>query len=235
MDLQVVLERIVNNARRQGYNIEAAYDGKPLLRARPVAVELARALPPTPLGVCAAARFEAMGEYRQMMRPYQAITGATQLSEAHLRRIADGEAPGNLLEGIYLDLPFPPPVLTGPDLTHIANGHTLVQTAREFLNCLAGYVAEALKGERQFYVWRQTDAPAVVFSISAEAPFGWYLSEAKLAENERLPLRLRRDLQQMLNGSGVRTEGSVERMMNPYNSDPNPFMMNDFLDLDEAA
>jgi hypothetical protein len=176
-----------------------------------------------------------MGEYRRLMRPYQAITGEAQLIEVHLRRIAEGEAPGNLLEGIYLDLPFPAPVLTSPELTHIANGNALVHTAREFSNCLAGYVAEALKGERQYYIWRAPEAPAVVFSISMEAPFGWYLSEAKLAENERLPLRLRQDLQQMLNGCGVRTEGSVEKMMGPYRNDPNPFMMDDFLDLDEAA
>ena len=63
----------------------------------------------------------------------------------------------------------------------------------------------------------------------------WYLSEAKLAENERLPLKLRRDLHRMLNGCGVRTDGSVEKMMGPYRNDPNPFMMDDFLDLDEAA
>ena len=50
-----------------------------------------------------------------------------------------------------------------------------------------------------------------------------------------LPLKLRRDLHRMLNGCGVRTDGSVEKMMNPYRNDPNPFMMDDFLDLDEAA
>jgi hypothetical protein len=169
------------------------------------------------------------------MRPYQAITGASQLSEAHLRRIAEGEAPGNLLEGIYLDLPFPAAVLSGPELTYIPNGQTLVRTAREFSNCLAGYVAEALKGERQYYVWRAPEAPAVVFSISAEAPFGWYLSEAKLAENERLSLKLRQNLHRMLIASGIRTGGSIEKMMNPYRNDLNPFMMDDFLDLDEAA
>jgi hypothetical protein len=198
-------------------------------------VELAQALPPTPLGVRVAARFEGMGEYRRLMRPYKAITGSTQLSEAHLWRIAEGEAPGNLLEGIYLGLPFPAPILSAPDLTHIPDGQTLVRTAREFSNCLAGYVAEALKGERQFYIWRAPDAPEVVFAITCEAPFGWYLSEARLAENERLPLKLRRNLHRMLNVHRVRTEGSVEKMMNPYRSDSDPFMMDDFLDLDEAA
>ena len=121
-------------------------------------IELAQALPPTPLGVRVAARFEAMGEYTRLMRPYQAITGNAQLTEAHLRRIAEGEAPGNLLEGIYLDLPFPAPVLTGPELTHIPDGNALVHTAREFSNCLAGYVPEALKGERLSIVARPIHA-----------------------------------------------------------------------------
>ena len=198
-------------------------------------IELAQVLPPTPLGVRAATRFEAIDEYRRLMRSYQAITGNAQLSEAHLQRIADGEAPGNLLEGIYLDLPFPDPVLTGPGLTHLPDGKALVRTAHEFSNCLADYVAEGLKGERQFYIWHQADAPTVVFSISAEAPFGWYLSEARLANNKRLPQSQREDLFQMLIASQVRTEGSVEKLMNPYRREPRAFLMDDFLDFDEAA
>ena len=198
-------------------------------------IELAQVLPPHPLGIRAAARFEAMGEYHRLMGPYQAITGSAQLSDAHLRRIAEGEAPGNLLEGIYLDLAFPAPVLADAELTHIADGQMLVRTAREFSNCLAGYVAEALNNERQFYVWRRLDAPEVVFAIDSEVPFGWHLSEAKLANNERVPRLLREELKALLEAQGVRTEGSVEKMMGPYRTDANPFMMNDFLDLDEAA
>ena len=169
------------------------------------------------------------------MRPYQAITGVAQLSEAHLRRIADGEAPGNLLEGIYLDLPFPAPILTGSQLTHIADGHELVKTSREFSNCLAGYVTEALNNERQFYIWHQPETPKVVFAIDSEVPFGWYLSETRLAENERVPRRLRDELKLLLKAEGVRTEGSVDKLIGPYRSDHNPFMMEDFLELDEAA
>lgn len=198
-------------------------------------IELAQALPPTPLGVRAAARFEAMGEYRRLMGPYQVITGSARLSDAHLMRIAEGEAPGNLLEGIYLDFPFPAPVLTGPELTHIPDGQTLVRTARKFSNCLADYVAEALNNDRQFYVWHRPDAPAVVFAIDSEAPFGWHLSEAKLADNERVPRPLREELKALLAKQGVRTEGSVEKMMRPYRNDVDPFILDDFLDLDEAA
>ncbi|MDG3039813.1 hypothetical protein [Roseicyclus marinus] len=198
-------------------------------------VELAQALPPTSLGIRAAARFETMEEYRSLMRPYEAITGESKLTNAHLLRIAEGEAPGNLLEGLYLDLPFPAPVLSCPDLTYVADGKALVHTSREFSNCVADYVAEALKGERQFYIWSAPKAPQVVFSINSEGPFGWYLSEAKLANNEKLPLRLRRELEEVLRTCGVRVEGSVERMMNSYRSNPNPYMVHEFFDFEEAA
>lgn len=190
-------------------------------------VLLMNEVPATPLGVRVAARFEVVGEYRLFMAPYRALTMSRQLSEAHMRRIADGEAPANLLEGIYLDRPFPAPALSAPHVTHIADGHALVRAAREFSNCLANYVAEALNNERQFYIWRRPDAPEVVFAIDSEEPFGWYLSEAKLADNERVPRALREVLNEMLEGCGIRTGESVEAMMRPYRNDSNPFGLDD--------
>lgn len=198
-------------------------------------IELMRELPPTPLGVRVATRFEAVEEYRTLMRPYRAITMAQRLTEAHMRRIADGEAPAHLLEGIYLDHPFPAPVLNAPGVSHVADGHALVRTARAFSNCLANYVAEALNNERQFYIWHQSEAPEVVFAIDSEAPFGWYVSEARLADNARLPRKLREALNGLLAGYGIRTDTSVEKLVGPYRNDHNPFMLDDFLDLDEAA
>ena len=41
VDLKTVLERVIGNARRQGYKIEEAYAGQPQLRVRPVAIERA--------------------------------------------------------------------------------------------------------------------------------------------------------------------------------------------------
>lgn len=43
IDLKTVLERIVNNARRQGYEIETRYADRLFLRARPIAIERALA------------------------------------------------------------------------------------------------------------------------------------------------------------------------------------------------
>lgn len=196
---------------------------------------LMRELPATPLGVRVAARIGALGEYREMMRPYRVVAGAEQLTEAHMKRIADGEAPGTLLKGLYLERPFPAPVLTIPGVTHIPNGHTLVRTACEFGNCLRDYVAEALNNERQFYIWRKPAAPEVVFAINSEAPFGWYLSESRLAENERVPRDLKEELDTLLEGHRVRTERSVERLMGQYLREEDEPDFDALFDFDMAA
>lgn len=177
---------------------------------------LMRELPATPLGVRVAAQIGAVGEYRQLMRPYRIVAGAEQLTEGHMKRIAEGEAPGTLLKGLYLERAFPAPVLDIPGVTHIPDGHALFRTAREFGNCLRDYVSEALNNERQFYVWRKPEAPEVVFAINSEAPFGWYLSESRLAKNEQVPCELGEELDALLDEHGVRTERSLARMMRHY-------------------
>lgn len=195
---------------------------KPLLAAcqnRAVSddlILLMRELPRTPLGVRVAARIGAVGQYRELMRPYRVVAGTEQLTEAHMQRIADGEAPGTLLKGLYLERAFPAPVLRIAGVTHIPDGATLVRTGREFGNCLGDYVAEALNNERQFYIWRKPGAPEVVFAIDSEAPFGWYLSESRLADNERVPREQGEELDTLLEAHGVRTERSLARLMGPY-------------------
>ena len=192
-------------------------------------------LPPTPLGVRVAARIGAVGEYRELMRPYKIVAGAEQLTEEHMKRIASGEAPGTLLKVLYLERAFPAPVLDIPGVTHIPDGQTLVRTAREFGNCLGDYVAEALNNERQFYIWRKPEAPDVVFAIDSEAPFGWYLSESRLAQNERVPWELKEELDTLLEGHRVRTERSVERLMGQYMREDDEPDFDALFDFDMAA
>ena len=75
----------------------------------------------------------------------------------------------------------------------------------------------------------------MVFSISNEAPFGSYLSECRLAGNERVPLGRRKALHRLLEPLGVRTTGSVEKLMGPYREDPDAFMLEHLFDEEEAA
>lgn len=196
---------------------------------------LMRELPATPLGVRVAARIGAVEEYRQIMRPYRVVAGAEQLTEEHMQRIADGEAPGNLLKGLYLNRVFPEPVLCIPGVTHIPDGETLIRTGREFGNCLGEYVAEALNNERQFYIWRKPGAPEVVFAINSEAPFGWYRSEGRLADNKRVPWELKEELDSLLETQRVRIGRSVERMMGPYMQGAHDPELDALLDFDIAA
>ncbi|MDG3039820.1 hypothetical protein [Roseicyclus marinus] len=196
---------------------------------------LMRELPATRLGVRVAAQIGALGDYKELMRPYRVVAGAEQLTEEHMKRIANGEAPGTLLKGLYLERVFPAPVLDIPGVTHIPDGQTLFRTAREFHNCLRDYVAEALNNERQFYIWSKPAAPEVVFAIDSEAPFGWYLSESRLAENERVPRVLAEELAALLGEHGVRIDRSLERMMEPFLREEDEPDFDAWFNLDMAA
>jgi len=243
-----LLSRLGDGARAPRYyrDLHALLTGAPDLAAPILAVTQGQALgeellrlilllPRTPLGVRVAVRFVEEEDYTRFLRPYRAVTGLERISEPHMERIAAGEAPGTLLEGLYLELPFPPPALGAPGLTHLGDGRALVRAAREFSNCLAGYVAEALRGERQYYVWREEGEADVVLSISNEGPFGWYLSECRLAGNERVPIGRRKALHRLLEPLGVRTGGSVEKLMGPYREDPDTFLLEHLFDEEEAA
>lgn len=179
-------------------------------------IDLMHELPETVLGVRVANQFRDLKYYKDVMKVYCGITRCQSLSEAHMHQIASGESPKNLLEGLYLDLPFPAPVLSGPTITYVPNGRVLVHVAKQFQNCLADFVAEALNGERQFYLWKQEKQSPAVFSIDSEAPFGWYLSDAQLRNNIRLPRGRREVLKNLLECEGVRTGRSVENMMRYY-------------------
>lgn len=181
-----------------------------------------------------AKQFDDVFEYERFINLYQILTKSEALSPEHRTRICIGEKPGHLLEAIYLDLPFPEAAIAAPGLRHVKNGNELVRVAKTFKNCLSGFVAEALKGEHQYYVWSKKDAPEVVVCIQNEAPFGWFLSETKLEDNQRVPSALKRELKNLLELCGVRTVGSVEDMMRPHR---HPVEIDDFehlFDLDAA-
>lgn len=81
---------------------------------------------------------------------------------------------------------------------------------------------------------RQPEAPEVVFAIDSETPFGWYLSESRLAQNERVPWELAEEPEALLDGHGVRTERSLARMMGPYLREEDELDF-DLFDFDMAA
>jgi hypothetical protein len=181
-----------------------------------------------------AEQFDDVCDYERFINLYQTLTGNQELSEEHRSCLSNGGKPSHLLEALYLDLPFPQPAIAAPGLRHVEDGHELVRVAKIFKNCLSGFVAEALKGEHQYYIWSKKDTPAVVACIQNEAPFGWFLSEMKLAKNERVPGALKRELKSLLEHCGVRTVGSVEDMMRPHR---HPIHVDDFehlFDLDAA-
>lgn len=147
----------VAQTRRYYTDLHALLDGRPEL-ARSILCEtngkpldgstlaLIRELPPTALAVRAAFRFDERMPYRRFLRAYKAINGLDQISEEHMRQIAGGAAPHGLIEELYLDLPFPEPVLALTDLTYLSNGHQLVRAAQAFSICLVNFISKAHNG-----------------------------------------------------------------------------------------
>lgn len=179
-------------------------------------IEMMGELPPTKLSVRVVQKFQSKEEFDKFMQPYTLITGSHRLSEAHMRKIANGETAEGLMEKLYRDIPFPEPALSAPDLTHISNGHGLRKAAKKFGNCMDQFLIKALDGRLQFYIWRPEKAPEVVFSIRRDAPFGWHLKEHKLARNEPLPNELDERFMACLDDWGVRTNGSMAAMVESF-------------------
>lgn len=230
-DLYVDLHKLVTDVPGMANELLSITHKKPLSND---IIEVLMNMSRSVAAVRLAQQFDDVFDYERFINLYQILTANEELSEEHRARMCNGEKPGHLLDAIYLDLPFPEPSIAVPGLRHVKNGAELVRVAKTFKNCLSGFVAEALKGEHQYYVWSKKDAPEVVVCIQNEAPFGWFLSETKLEGNQRVPSALKRELKNLLEHCGVRTVGSVEDMMRPHR---HPVEIDDFehlFDLDAA-
>lgn len=181
-------------------------------------------LPRVPEAVTVADRFPDRGRLETFLLIYQTLTGQNDLLAEHIARMSKGETPDRIIEQLYLSRPFPEPVLpVHPEFSHIADGYTLIDTAKRFRNCLRNYVAEALRGERQYYIWRKPGQPDVVFEICKDAPFGWYLSEARHEKNAKLNSAMSADLCQSLADFGITRSNSMEQLTRPFLDGENEF------------
>lgn len=183
-------------------------------------IDLLANLPRVPQALSLAKSFGHPVDYSRFMSAYRLLTGERELLADHVTRICAGEAPAALLQGLYHAAPFEAPAISSPGIRHIATGAELVQASLDFHNCLANFVAEAIRGERQYYVWEKQGEPAVVFCICADRPFGWYLNEYRLAHNRRVPEALATELENLLQDLGIRTTGSLESIMCHFVSRP---------------
>jgi hypothetical protein len=197
-------------------------------------VELMMVLPRAARSVRLARLFDDKHDLERFLQVYRFLTGEENLLAEHSQRLCRGERPDRLLDSLYLALPFPDPVICTPGLRHVRNGEDLVTIAKTFRNCLGNFVAEGLRGDHQYYIWSRASAPEVVVCIRHEAPFGWYLAECQLADNERVPPRLKKDLKALLAHCGIRTTGSVENLMRPYRNGPDEIDLDLVFDLDAA-
>jgi hypothetical protein len=177
-------------------------------------------LPHVPEAVILSNQFPDRGRLETFLLTYQTLTGQNDLLTEHIVRMNKGEHPDRIIEDLYLSRRFPAPVIPAdPDFSYIEDGFSLIDTAKRFRNCLRNYVAEALRGERQYYLWRKPGQPEVVFEICNDAPFGWYLAQARHEKNEKLSPDLAEELRQKLCDFGILRTNSMEQLTRPFLED----------------
>lgn len=179
-------------------------------------LELLLLLPPTEESIKLALKLKTAEAYRTLVKPYQVLTGLSELKGSDVTKLIEGTPPVRLLEDRYLDLAFPKPILTDPRIRQIASGRELIEMGRRYRNCLKSRIADGIKGRSQFYVFNDGVDEPVIFSIANEGPFGWYLEEYRLPRNRKVPLFKYRQLMALMKTHRVRLHGPVEKLMEPY-------------------
>jgi hypothetical protein len=174
-------------------------------------------LPRMPASVKLANQFPDRERLDAFLLTYRTLTGHDELLGEDIKRMNSGESPDRIIELLYLARPFPVPVIQNhSEICHIADGHALIRTAKQFRNCLHNYVAEALRGENQYYLWQKPGQPSVVFTISNDTPFGWYLSEARHEQNAKLTPNLSKELHRLLCDLGIARTNSMEQLTRSF-------------------
>lgn len=187
-------------------------------------------LPREPAAVMLASQFPDRGRLETWLLAYQTLTGGEEIEGVHLTRIAAGESPDRIIEELYLSRAFPEARIPAhPQISHIKNGHELIATAKTFRNCLSSYVSEAVRGERQYYIWRKPGAAEVVFAIYNDTPYGWFLLEAKHEQNAELSSEMDEELRLMLSELGITRLHSMEQMMRPFLTDDDDIELLDWI------
>lgn len=104
------------------------------------------------------------------------------------------------LDDMMLDV-APPPHPGTALLRPIATKAAFRRKAREYRNCLAGQLANAVIGSSAYYEW--LGPPGAVVEIGRDAMFGWRLDQARMAGNRSVPKALRRRIIDELGLMGV--------------------------------
>jgi hypothetical protein len=176
-------------------------------------MDLFRVLPSTAEGRQMAVLFRKTDALDRFMSIYRSLTGREDLTMKDRRLLFRTGNHERFLRNLYRGTRFPDPVISHPELTHLADLSDLKRIACEFENCLANYLDEAIRGDHQYYVWRPDGEPPVVFQIKPDGPFGWYLGDHRLKENEPVPEDLKTRLKGVLSGLGITRDEPIESLM----------------------
>lgn len=123
------------------------------------------------------------------------------------KKLESGASPRKLLDVMLNNAQCPAPHILDERFRHIATVGELRDAARRFENCLGMdfTVEEALRGETQFYEWRDDGDPCIL-SIINDMPFGYTVGSIKGVGN------VEPDVETYLNITAALAEhGVVER------------------------
>ena len=182
-----------------------------------VLLEMMITLPRVPAAVALARHFQDVERLKTFLLTYQTLTGSEDFDAEHLSRITAGETPERIIEELYLSYRFPEAFIPAhPQITHIKDGFELIAVAEHYGISLDGGVPSAVRGEKQYYVWRRSGAAELVFALQNDNPFGWYLIDAKHEGDEEPSAQTVEELRLFLRAFGITRPKAMERMARTF-------------------
>ena len=120
-------------------------------------------------------------------------------------------------------LHVPPPIPAEDTTFSLILGKDLVRIGREYRNCLGNCVTEAFLASSVYYLWEGTPGGAII-ALNPLSHGGWFVEDAKLARNRKLPASAMRSLQAALGKYDI-----AIHLLSPEGS-PSPCPLNYILD-----
>jgi hypothetical protein len=107
---------------------------------------------------------------------------------------------------------LPPPPFEGDDLVRpLCTVRMMVESAREFENCLRDQVIPALKGKSYYYVSSLLDTPVIVQIVRSSLTNGWALAGLYGKGNADVPENVKKVVKAWLQARGVETSRDNDR------------------------
>lgn len=136
----------------------------------------------------------------------------TALEEKLLQAVKHSGNVSSVIKEIYIRLPFPPQLVPDSNLLRYLDcGLELEKAGKEFKNCLGVLVPQAIRGERQFYVWNNN----AIVSLHKHRGC-WVVDEIKLRDNQEPAAKFQKMIIAHFAERGVKKIQDFPSMLEPF-------------------